>query len=155
MNDTSAFILTKNFAEAMDLFHAEQARYAAELEDGRGFVAISDVPAARAFGLVSWGELWLEIPSDPADPRWEELIRGPKRKRPRGNERFAMLRPTKSAFALYREICEWPDLQGASIVTCNLEPRVLIEFTDGTPPLACEWNLAAVDYIDSREKVDA
>jgi len=155
----SAFIITARAETAFSVFSEEHARYAAEMDDGRGFVAISDVDSARAFGLVQHGQVYMESPTDPADPRWEELIklpRGPKRKVAQGDEKFALLAPTASAIDVMRDIMEWEALRGASIVTHDLVPQVLVEcgVLDDVPMLTT-WEASAVRYIDVRTAVPA
>lgn len=160
MTQISGYIITPRGEDALALFGSEGVRYAASLDDGRGFVAFT-AERPRAFELGTYGRVLSEVDM-PIEWQADEFLKriggkpeGPKRQLARGDERFVLYdvldQGTSAWKALELFLGDMP--RAAAVVFDGATAFFYILVETGPEwdcPIPAVWDCTVVAFRDAR-----
>jgi hypothetical protein len=134
---SSGYVLTREGSRALELFADNRVRFAAELDDGSGFVAFD----GEALGFMDSGTVFMAQEPHPDYPPswpWRDC---PKRAIATGREHFALLSVSFEEYLHTQEA-----VTGCVRVTDEL---LLVE-SDGPISAGPGWSAGVMEYRDKR-----
>jgi len=156
--DKSGYLLTKDPEVALELAGYEGVRYAARLEDGRGFAAF-DTDHEGMYRLGTLGEVFIISEADPNDERtWPDWARQAPHKKFTSTleDRFALypVPPDySSARDAFRHFVGLFDPKAAALVTTGPLGEFFIIVENGSgwdAPEGAVWDCGITEYHDVR-----